>query len=461
LLLNNTNGYRLFIPNDKSKKYIARITNINYPGIKTDIKLNYGSNDLLKIQEDVSKLILLSSISTGIPKVKMEIIEENLRFKDRMIKLSTYYFKRYNAIFSKNKDENTITNYVKIFAIPFNVSDELIIPYELKFDEQESYYYIENLPEEIKEFCLVTYDIVNYTLPKYINYASIEDFKIYLNKEIVDFDEFRRERPYAPLLADRIVRIEKISTSLNESQLFTEGSEWSILKRYVDLCLEFNLPFNTFDHINALASDFNLFAKFIFNILNSEKSIEELIQVIQKIEDNLGVSLLWVPIKTWVDLFSNDEIDFSRFMELMRSFYSTNIYASEIVNFIFTKAPELLDENDVIDINNNFSKLKGEIDRLRQELGETVNDLPRTYPIIKSYFRNSMPIDLHENKGLIAIKLAPLAAALSLSGNSTRIWKESVENSKENTEFIKRVVLYTSNLYPNWYYSTIYHFIKK
>jgi hypothetical protein len=27
------------------------------------------------------------------------------------------------------------------------------------------------------------------------------------------------------------------------------------------------VPFNTFDHINALASDFNLFAKFIFNIL--------------------------------------------------------------------------------------------------------------------------------------------------------------------------------------------------
>ncbi len=461
LLLNNTKGYRLYIPNDKSKKYIARISNINYPGIKTDVRLYYGSNDLLKIQEDVSKLILLSSISSGIPKVKMEVIEEIVRFPDRKSKLSTYYFKSYNATFSKTKNENTITSYVKLFAIPFNVNDELILPYELLFDENESSYSVVNLPLEIKEFCLVTDNSTYFTLPKYINYIAIEDFKIYLNKEVVDFDEFRRERPYAPLLADRIERIENISVKLTESALFIEGSEWSILKKYIDLCLEFKLPFNTFDHINSIGTDYNLYAKFIFNILNSEKSIGELIQVIQKIEDNLGVSLLWVPIKTWIDLFSNEEIDVNRFIELMCSFYSSNQYAIKIVNFIFTKALDLLSEKSKIKINNVNSELRKEIDYLRQELGESINDLPLTRPSIENYFRNCMPILPDENRGLMTLKLSPLAAALSLSGMSTRIWKQSPSDKNENTEFVKRIILYISNLYPNWYYSTIYNYIKK
>jgi hypothetical protein len=461
LLLNNTKGYRLYIPNDISKKYFARISNINYPGIKTDVRLDYGSNDLLKIQEDVSKLILLSNISSGIPKVKMEVIEEIVRFPDRTRRLSTYYFKSYNATFSKIKDENTITSFVKLFAIPFNVNEELILPYELLFDENESSYSIVNLPQEVKEFCLVTDNSTYFTLPKYINYIAIEDFKIYLNKEVVDIDEFRREKPYAPLLADRIERIENISVKLSESPLFVEGSEWSILNKYIDLCMEFKLPFNTFDHINAIASDFNLYAKFIFNILNSEKSIGELIHVIQKIEDNIGVSLLWVPIKTWIDLFSDEEILVNRFMELMLSFYSSNKFANEIVNFIFTKSPDLLDKKDVIKINDNFYELRNEIARLREELGNNINDLPKTYPVIQRYFRNAMPIEKNEHKGLITIKLAPLAVALSLSGSSTRIWKESEENSGENTEFIKRIILYISNLNPNWYYSTIYHYIKK
>ncbi len=464
LVLNNTKGYRLHIPNDKTKKYIARISNVNYPGIKSDIRLNYGSNDLLTIQEEVSKLILLSSLSSGIPKVKMDIIEENIRFPERTTRLRpSYYFKRYNTIFTKYKDENTITTYVKLYAIPFNVSDELLLPYELTFNEEEFFYTLSNLPEEVEEFCLVTDDLFYFTLPRYYKPESKEGFKIYLNNEVVDFDEFKREKPYTPLLEERIERIEKISEKLSESPLFLEGSEWSILKKYIDFCLEYKLPFNTFDHINAIATDYNLYAKFIFNILNSEKSIDELIEVIKKIEDNLGVSLLWVPIKTWIDLFSNEEIDIliNRFMELMRCFYSSNKYAIEIVNFIFTKAPDLFEEKSYIKINTLNSELRKEIESLRQEIGGTINDLPPTRPSIQSYFRSALPIDLSDNPGLNTVKLSPLAVALSISGNSTRIWKESVKNSKENTEFVKRIILYISNLYPNWYYKTIYHFIKK
>jgi hypothetical protein len=461
LVLDNTLGYRLYVPNDKTKCYFAKITNISYPGIKSEVKLRQGSNDLLTIQEDVNKLMLLSSINSGIPKIKMDIYEESQRQNGNKKRLSTYFFKRYNSTFSRLKDENTFSTKKNVYIIPLNVKEELLKPYLLEFDELDYGYYLTELNEEIKEFCLITDDLNCYTLPKYVNYSTVEDFKIYLNNEVVDFDEFKIEKPYAPLLAERIERIERISNNLSESPLFLEESEWTILKKYVDLCLEFKLPFNTFDHINAIAINYNLYAKFIFNLLSSEKKIDELIQIIQRIEDNIGVSLLWVPIKTWLNLFSNEEIDLSRFMELFRSFYSTNSFATEIVNFIFTQAPDSLEENEFIVINNNYHKLKGKIDHLRQELGESVNDLPKTYPVIESYFRNSMPIDLNENKGLITIKLAPLAAALSLSGNSTRIWKESVENSKENTEFIKRTVLYLSNLYPNWYYSTVYHFIKK
>ena len=195
--------------------------------------------------------------------------------------------------------------------------------------------------------------------------------------------------------------------------------------------------------------------------LNSEKSIDELINVIQKIEDNLGVSLLWVPIKTWIDLFSNEEIDINRFYELMNRFYSSNGYAIKIVNFIFNKGDDLLKVKDTIDINNNLVELKDLVANLREELGESVNDSPKTYPIIQSHFRNAMPIERDEPKGLTTIKLAPLAVALSITGNSTRIWKESIENSKENTEFVKRIILYISNLYPDWYYKTIFHYIKK
>jgi hypothetical protein len=232
-----------------------------------------------------------------------------------------------------------------------------------------------------------------------------------------------------------------------------------IMARFKTLVNVLSVDNNTIDL--AIASDFNLYAKFIFNILNSEKSIGELIHVIQKIEDNIGVSLLWVPIKTWINLFSDEEILVNRFMELMLSFYSSNKFANEIVNFIFTKSPDLLDKKDVIKINDNYNELRNEITKLREELGNNINDLPKTYPVILTYFRNAMPIQKNEHKGLITIKLAPLAVALSLSGSSTRIWKESKENSGENTEFIKRIILYISNLNPNWYYSTIYHYIKK
>lgn len=440
LLFGHFIGYRFYTPINYHN-YFIKIYNTNREYINIIKKLPNGITPLREYEEISKRMFRLTDAMDKNSSVTIELIDENNSL------LSKYMIKNYNCILTYNFIDNNLeikTNgdnsiNLSLSAIPLDCHPDNIITDKL-FQENNIYTFPDNIL--LDKFIVVSeYDEENNSilLPCFIS---------------------KNENNTPTTINDRKLRI-----SRNKDELLLQDHNeisWQKVKKYFDICIEYDLPFSTFDFLRAASSSPELIAKmFCFlSIYNPDNDFTD--KTCQILEEDLGFSFHWIPKKYWENAIQ----------WLNKSFLitynqnQTNLIIKEINNSIF----EVISNSEPVEwfnkvadftINNNIYKfnrfvLNEEIRTLRQNLGEKVlNELPEICPKIPEGYKPILSVTWDTRLVKILLK-TPLAIALSITDKEEKIWKDD-----EKSEIIRRNIQYCQWIAPDWYGKAVLYCLNK
>lgn len=438
LLFGHLAGYRIYTPINYHNYYI-KLFNTNRPHIKIRKKIPNGITPLREYEEVASQLFRLTDAMDKETSVTMELIDEN------DTPLNKYYLKNYNCTLHYYfDDENLIieflennTEYLKPIAIPLDCKLDEITPKDLVVNGEK--YTINE--ENLKKFIVVSeYDKENNNvlLPAFVSSDknNIPSTKI-----------------------DRQERIKGNKIEL-ESQNYNEPA-WQKVKKYYDICIEYDLPFSTFDHLRASCYTPELSVKmFCFLSMNNDENFID--STCQIIEDDLGFSFHWIPKKYWsaaIEWLENGLKHIYEQNDIQIIIQRVMLKIQELIGSTipiewFSKINEFITAERLIEINGFH--LNTEIHKLRQRLGYRVlEELPKQNPHISEEFKHIIPIT-NENYIVKIILKAPLAVALSIAGKDESLWSHN-----EYSDEIRRNIKYVQWISPDWYGKAILYSLSR
>jgi len=433
LLFGHLSGYRIYTPVNYHCYYI-KLYNTNRTHINVRKKIPNGVTPLREYEEVSKRLFRLTDAIKEDSSITIELVDEN----DEL--LNKYFVKNYNSTvaYSFVDDELVITiegddtENLMPLAIPVDCDCDKIIPIQLS-RKGNKFILSDN---SLKKFIIISeYDEINNSvlLPTFVSDDNLED---------------------------RLLKVE-INKSCLESQNYNEPS-WQKVKKYFDICIEYELPFSTFDFIRASCSTPELISRtFCFlSIYNEDKDFID--KTCKILEEDLGFAFHWIPKKYWgssiqwleeslVGVYEQNEMEL--IIQKIQKKIIKLISNSEPFQW-FSKISDYF-SSGYIHIIDGFH-LNTEIYKLRQSLNHRVlSELPEISPKIIPEFKIILPVN--RNNYLVKILLkAPLAVALSISGRDENIW-----NTDENTEIIRRNIQYAQRISPDWYGKAILYSLNR
>jgi len=244
------------------------------------------------------------------------------------------------------------------------------------------------------------------------------------------------------LYQNKLNRIENFALNLNE-QLFS-GADWCKLNRYIQLCIEHNLPFSAFDLIRASCSSTNLTAKLLYSLILNSGNKDEFSRTCIKMEEELGFKFHWCSFESIEDeissifeLIGNDKLEFiiERVSLIMRPHY------------IQARHPEW---------NKQLDPIIPTIDKMRRNLGESViNELPESCPKMseerKAIIQLINPNVPSRLKIMFRVPITVALLKLDKYKNELPTTENIVDLWHLNNHMVRRNMMYCENLDPIWY----------
>ena len=221
--------------------------------------------------------------------------------------------------------------------------------------------------------------------------------------------------------------------------------------KYLNLCIEHDLPFSTFDILRAACTNSKIAANlFMFIVCNFPNKIE-FIRVCEKLENELGFRFNWVSYDSFIEAFN-----------WITDSYGLNPADFSIISEIATQyvdAKYLFREGMDVKLPQDFL-LNREIVNMRARLGEKViNELPIYRPWLSKEQKQIIVID---NERLKIIVRTPITVAL-MKVNQYETPKESrfLNIWHPNNYEIRRNMMYCENLDKEWFSLAVNYTLKK
>ena len=410
--LSDLHGMRILsIP---GKTTLLQIKNTLKPNVIISKEINESVLPILSFRDEVVRLFYLADAMNHKNSVTLE-------FSCGLVKQS-YQVQGFSHTlnvreqFDKKVSLYNSTDELELYAVPLNChsSNVEVIP----------------LPENKKIYEIPTVDFTN----QFIVISTKVNGK-QLMPRFINTDEIYIGIP--PL-----IRIYNYSNNYMNND-FTDES-WKELLAYFEICIQYALPFSTFDQLRAISRDSLVAAKaFLYLGLNypdTEKFIQE---IIPELEQDIGFCFHWVSKENWSTAIEEINIlhDF-KYLEYISSLLSNYFtYSVKQEMFQFISGGNI--KSDPI--------TRRVIQDLRAGLGERVmNELPEKSSRTMSNYNINI-------EGLDNVRLliqAPISVAESIGGIKTKypIW-----GGEDRSEIIRRNIQYSQYLNPEFYNKIIMH----
>lgn len=462
ILVDNTGGSRIIIPKNNYDAIIAKLYNVDDNKLSIKITLRRGKNDLNAIRQKTNALLNLTNVMAGNSRVKLEVKGEyHNDFREEIIKRFDYSLIKYNAeAIVTDQDEEMesteiITGHMNLKIIPListtqeNIHVQDIKSYNLLYDNNDNSYKLEN---EIYQKSYSKFLIFN--LPEdgaflirpslYIK-GAINPKKIYLVKtnHII--------QPYKPNTRMIRQRIETFQDNLRESSMFDYVGIWELTHIYFQESIRQKIPYQAFDHLTALAGKPKLIALFVIRLICDGRFDN---QKLKEFGEFMGFDYLWIPLDYWKEIISELQAEKHPLLRSVEELKSKlfilfgevpEITKSAILGYIFD------DKGLNFYSGNNNEFLNRNLRRLQMNIGNNLDNLPGSYPLVNREHRDLFPVNGIQEGRLWPIILSPFAASLSSTKKDQGFWYQ--KNRQRPT------ILYTKLNYPKWYYNAFHFFL--
>lgn len=415
LSLANLYGMRILsTPNNET---LLKIKNNLKPDVRITKEIKESTQPVISFKDEIVRLFYLADAMDYKNTVCLELSEG----RDK----KTYKFSGFShTLHVDNQLQHKVSLFnsfddLELFAIPINcAADDIeIIPL---FRNDESYTIP---PTEISnQFIVISSKKEGEQLmPRFVNTG---DF-------FLGIDKNQRIDNYLKELSD---------TNFNDDI-------WKQILTYFNICVQYDLPFSTFDQLRAISRTSELASRaFFFLGVNQSDSTEYIQKAIPEMEKDLGFCFHWITKANWSNALTEinepDDYKYNRHILELISSYMGESGLQELFKFISgsTIESEPISQRNILD--------------LRSQLGSRVlGELPYNSPKTNG---NYNPIDEHHQVRLLL--LAPIAVAESISDKQKDypIWA-----GDEKREVIRRNIQYSQYLKPDFYNKTILHALNK
>jgi hypothetical protein len=239
---------------------------------------------------------------------------------------------------------------------------------------------------------------------------------------------------------------------------------WVAALRYFELALEYNLPFEVFNHLTAVSRDKYLKARFFVYASISSLPEDEFIAGMNCFEREFGQAWHWLAPEVWqeavefhVNGFDTEEsikcMIFAKLVERIIDQLSYRLYLEDKDRFKqFLR--DVFSEKKFLD--KVYFPSKAELQKLKQKFtctnGISIHDyIKKLHPNIPEKFRDVYPLDPADYKMWGGLLVSPVFSALAFSGVSVFTWEEDCKRLFNNPGQRQRV-LYYADLDPEWYF---------
>ncbi len=416
LSLNNLYGLRIL--STPHSETILTIKNVLKPNVKIIKEIPEPSYPVISFRNEIVRLYFLADAMDYRNLVTLELREGR--------NLSSYNVQGFTH--SLNVDDqfqnqvslNNSDNELELYAVPVNCKAELIelIP----LSKEDSFYSIPSF-EGLNQFIVISSkEKERQLMPRFVN--TYEDY----------------------IGVGKNERIEEYHDQLSESDFSSEM--WQQILIYFQICVEYQLPFSTFDQLRAIAkSSINAARAFFFLGINQPEADQYIQQIISDMEMDLGFCFHWIKKADWENALHeaselhDDPKYFQGLCQLLSSYMQEN-NLDEVTLYI--------NGNQTIKPNVSHT----DIINLRAALGERVlKELPSNKPAVTQFY--SIPVQ-HHNQVKLLIN-SPIAVAESISDiqKVQPIW-----GGDDFRDTIRRNIQYSQYLNPEFYNKTLLHALK-
>ena len=421
--LSLANIYGMRILSTPNSETILKIKNSLQPDVIITKEIKESTQQLVSFKDEIVRLFYLADAMVHTNTVTLELSEGRIRKRykisgfSHMLDVAEQQESRVSLLNSNDK--------LELFAVPVNCATENIEVIPL-MENGESY----SIPETniSNQFIIISSkNEVHKLMPRFVNTFDLDS------------------------AIDKMERIDNYHLELSKNSF--KDDIWSQVLKYFNICVQYDIPFSTFDQLRALSRSSGVASRAFFYLgTNQSNSIEYIQKAIPEIEKDLGFCFHWVAKFDWgksineiTELFGFEYQE--KIFDLISS-YMGEIGLQKLFKFVggATIDSEAVTQRDIID--------------LRSQLGERVlKELPYSSPRVSSDYN----IQMEDHKIVRLLLQAPIAVAESINETQTAspIW-----GGDEQRKVIRRNIQYSQylcNLYPktDFYNKTILHVLKR
>lgn len=410
----------------------------------------YGMR-ILSTPNNETLLKIKNSLKSDV-KITKEIKESThpvISFKDEIVRLfylaDAMYYKN-TVCLELSEGRNKKTYKIAGFSHTLDIDNQLQNKVSLfdSFDNLELFAIPVNCAADEIEIIPLLRNDESYTIPsteisnQFIIISSKKEGKQLMPRYVNTGDLF--------LGIDKNERIDNYHKELSVTNF--NDDIWKQLLIYFNICVQYDLPFSTFDQLRAISKSSEVASRaFFFLGVNQNDSTDYIYKFIPEMEKDLGFCFHWIVKTDWENAITeiNEPDDYkyhSHIAELISS-YMGEQGLQELFKHI-SGSPiesETISQRNIID--------------LRSQLGTRVMDeLPHNSPKINGNY--NIQIEAHNQVRLLL--QAPIAVAESISDTQKDypLWA-----GDEKREIIRRNIQYSQYLKPDFYNKTILHALKR
>ena len=266
-----TDLYGLRLLTSKSGETSIKMRNHLRPEVKIFKNVSFTQQPLISFKEHLQRLFYLADAMKHDNIVEIDVSNTNNNF--------TFFIKGFTHTI--NDVDNQLEGKVfvndgrdlQLLAVTLNVGFQEIEIFGLSVDEQ-GYHHLPSITDKGQFIVFSTNNNGKQLQPRFINTQPD-----YINSSAEE-------------------RIAKYHNNLLESDF--KSSHWQELKKYYDICVEYKIPFSTFDQIRSIGYGSKVAAKAFFFLGVHQRDVTEYIQLqISTLEQDLGFCFHWIKKNDW------------------------------------------------------------------------------------------------------------------------------------------------------------------
>ena len=421
--LSLANLYGMRILSTPNSETLLKIKNSLQPDVIITKKIKESAQQVISFKDEILRLFYLADAMDHTNTVSLELSEGRNKKKYKILGFS--HILDVSGQLEKSVSLQNSVDKLELFAVPVNCATENIEVIPL-MENDESY----NIPETniSNQFIVISSkNEVHKLMPRFVN--------------TIDLDSG----------IDKMERIDNYHFELSKNSF--KDDIWSQVLKYFNICVQYDIPFSTFDQLRALSRSSGVASRAFFYLgINQSDSVEYIQKAIPEIEKDLGFCFHWIAKFDW-EKSINEITELVGFEYQHKIFNLVSSYMGEIglqKLFKFVSGIDIVSE-PISQIN---------ITDLRSQLGERVlKELPHSSPIINDNYG----IKIQDHSIVRLLLQSPIAVAESINEVQTAspIW-----GGDDRRRVVRRNIQYSQylcSLYPktDFYNKAILHVLKR